>query len=149
MPDSGISVAVCLELPETSELMPDGDALTPVVDVVSGLETEEALSISVPVTMVVELSEAPPSGDDPVYDSVAMLDMTLLVESFDDEELTSEVDPLEIRPVAMSPCRLLGFEVDVGPPSLDVLAGAKPAVPALLPLVSKLEEVPIVVKYDV
>lgn len=149
MADNDVSVAVFPELARGSELLPDSDVPAPVVDVVSGLDTEEALPIAVPVTIVAELSEAPSSDDDPVYDPIFMLDMTLLVESFDDEEYTSEVDPLEIRPVVMSPCELLGFEVDVGPPSLDVLPGAKPAVAELPPLGSRVEEITIVVKDDV
>lgn len=148
IPDSDVPAAVCPELAEEYESMPDSDVPAPVVDVVSGLDTEGALPIAVPVTIVAELSEAPSSDDNPVYDPVFMLDMTLLVESFDDEEYTSEVDPLEIRPVVMSPCELLGFEVDVGPPSLDVLPGAKPAVAELPPLVSRVEEITIVVKDD-
>lgn len=45
----------------------------------------------------------------------------------------------------MLPCKLLGFEVDVGSSPLDVLPGVKPLVPILLMLVSWLDGVPIVV----
>lgn len=149
IPDSKVPAPGCPELAGNAELMPDNDVPAPVVDVVSDLESEEPLPTSVPVTIVGVFSETPSSDDDPVFDSIFVLDMTLLVESFGDKEPTSEVDPLEIKPVDMAPCKLLGFEVDVGPPSLDVLPSDKPAVAALPPLVSRVEEVPIVVKDEV
>lgn len=148
IPDK-VPAPACPELPGNSKLMLDSDVPAPALDVVSDLELEEPLPINVPVAIVGELSEAPPSDDDPVYDSVFVLDMTPLVESFVDEEPTSNVDPLENKPVVMSPCKLFGCEVDVGPPSLDVLPSDKPAVAALPPPVSKLEEVPIVVEDEV
>lgn len=139
VPDSKVPASACPELGENAELLLDSDVPAPVVDVVSDLESEEPLPSSVPVAIVGELSEAPPSDDDPVYDSVFVVDMTPLVESFVDGEPTSKVDPLEIKLVVMSLCKLLGFEVDVSPPSLDVLPSDKPAVAALPPLVSRLK----------
>lgn len=149
MPDSDVSAPACPEFADDPELMPDSDDPAPVTDVVSALKSEDPLPSSVPVAIVEKLSEAPSSEDDLVFDSIFVLDMTLLVESFGDEEPTSEDDPLEIKPVDMASCKLLGLEVDVGPPSLDVLPSDTPAVAGLPPIVSSPEEVPIVVEDDV
>lgn len=70
--------------------------------------------------------------------------MRLLVDSGNVEVCVLEADPLELVPVVMLPCKLLGFEEDVGSPPLDVPLSADPLVPILPTLVSWLDEVLIV-----
>lgn len=106
------------------------------VDVESSWVTEGSPPISVPVITVVELSELPSWGNALVCDSTPTPDVKLPVDPCDVEVPTSESDPRELAPVAVSSCKLLGVEVDVCPPPFDALPIVKPVDPTFPRVVS-------------
>lgn len=81
------------------------------------------------VSMEVEVSD-----DVPLCEPTFMPAMGLLVDSCDDEVRVPESDPLELVPVVMPPCELLGLKVDVGSPLLVESCDAEVCVPETDPL---------------
>lgn len=132
------------------------DAESPGLDTIPSDVVEGPLPSCGPVVVMDWLPELPcgfwpapvaieASDDVPLFESILMLPMRPLVGSCDVEVYIPETDPPELEPVDMLSCEVPGFEVDVGPPALDVLPSADPLVPVLPTLVSWLDGVPIVV----
>ena len=84
--------------------------------------------------------------DVPLDDCPVIPDTVLLVDSCDVGPCAPEPDSLELVPVAVPPSKLLSPEIDVDPPSLDVLPDAKLLAPVLLVFGSWLDRVPTVVE---
>lgn len=83
--------------------------------------------------------------DVPLFESTLVLPMRLLVDPCNADVYILEADSPELVPVDMLSCEVLGFEVDVGPPAIDVLPSANPLVPVLPTLVFWLDEELIIV----
>lgn len=115
-------------------------ALDAVLDAVPGDVVEVPLPSCDPVAVMdwlPELScevwlvsvEIEVSDDVPLCESLFMPAIRLLVDSCDDEVRVPESDPLELVPVVVPPCELLGLKVDVDSPLLVESCDAEVCVP--------------------